>query len=190
VPLYYVQREPSELGSFTWVIDGKEPHKITNWEAWWSWYAHGAVATMSRRRPSPKLSEGVDYSFYDRFRGQDGGEEGIDLRLLLKDLKFSSSAEPGLELIDILVNATRRALMSNLQKEGWKNIPKLMVHRKENYIGFLAFGGQHSGYKELQVPYTEIAQHFCYGGKLMMTPEMHRIAKESEDQGAEHYLLQ
>jgi hypothetical protein len=39
VPLYFVQREPHELATFEWIIDGKEPTKVTNWEMWWSWYA-------------------------------------------------------------------------------------------------------------------------------------------------------
>ena len=69
VPLYFAQRQPQELATFTWVIDGKEPTKVTNWEMWWSWYARGALANMSRRRPAPLL-EGADYSFYDRFQRQ------------------------------------------------------------------------------------------------------------------------
>jgi hypothetical protein len=62
VPLYFSQREPHELATFTWVIDGKEPSKVTNWEMWWSWYAQGALANMSIRRPAMVL-DGADYSF-------------------------------------------------------------------------------------------------------------------------------
>ena len=43
VPLYFAQRKPRELATFTWVIDGKEPNKRTNWEMWWSWYARGGA---------------------------------------------------------------------------------------------------------------------------------------------------
>jgi hypothetical protein len=138
--LYYVQRLPAELGAFSWIVDGKQPGKITRWETWWSGYAQGALATMSKKRPSPML-EGADYSYYDRFAAvQDGGEKGTDLKLLLKDIRFSPRAEPGLELVDILVNATRRALVGNLQQNGWENIPRLMVHRTEPYIQFILLG--------------------------------------------------
>ena len=44
VPLYFAQRQPQELATFTWIVDGKEPKKKTNWEMWWSWYARGALA--------------------------------------------------------------------------------------------------------------------------------------------------
>ena len=127
VPLYFAQRQPRELGTFTWVVDGKEKGKKTNWEMWWSWYAGGALASMSERRPAPVL-EGADYSFYERFRETDGEiSKGINLSQLLADLKFSSAIVPGLELVDIVVNATRRALTGNLGETGWSGIPKLMI---------------------------------------------------------------
>jgi len=82
---------------------------------------------MSKRRPSFR-AEGVDYSHFERFQAtpEDGAEHAISLKLLLKDLRFSDLAEPGLELIDILVTATRRALVGNLQLPGWNNIRRLM----------------------------------------------------------------
>jgi hypothetical protein len=60
-----------------------------------------------------------------RFTGKiDGGpEEGTDTGLLLGDLRFSSAVEPGLELVDIIVNATRRALVGALGEAGWCGIP-------------------------------------------------------------------
>jgi hypothetical protein len=32
--LYLSQRRPYELSSFTWVVDGKDASKVTNWENW------------------------------------------------------------------------------------------------------------------------------------------------------------
>lgn len=32
--LYFSQRRPYELASFTWVVDGKDLAKVTNWENW------------------------------------------------------------------------------------------------------------------------------------------------------------
>ena len=175
-PLYFVQRQPQELATFTWIVDGKEPTKITNWEMWWSWYARGALANMSRRRPAPLL-EGADYSFYDRFRGKIEGEkeQGIDLSLLLADLRFSPGVEPGLELVDIVVNATRRALVGSLGEAGWRSIPQLMVHRKEPYIKFIILS---EGADMIRSPsYSRIVrQFFSSGGKSMLAPRFIRAA--------------
>src|SRR6202035_3645500 len=44
VSLYFAQRQPQELATFTWIVDGKEPGKKTNWEMWLEWYARGALA--------------------------------------------------------------------------------------------------------------------------------------------------
>ena len=176
VPCYFAQRQPQELATFTWIVDGKEPNKITNWEMWWSWYARGALANMSRRRPAPLL-EGADYSFYDRFTGKIEGEteQGTDLNLLLADLRFSSAAEPGLELVDIVVNATRRALVGSLGEAGWRGIPRLMVHRNEPYIQFMLLSeggdtGRRPSYGRI------VRQFFSSGGRLMLAPRFIRAA--------------
>jgi hypothetical protein len=178
VPLYFAQRQPQELASFTWIVDGKEPKKITSWEMWWSWYAVGALSNMSRRRPLPRL-EGADYSFYDRFTGKiDGGpEEGTDTRLLLGDLRFSSAVEPGLELVDIVVNATRRALVGALGEAGWRGIPRLMIHRKEPYIKFICL--RQDGNDIIRHPsYLRVVrQFFSSGGRLMLAPRFLRAAE-------------
>jgi hypothetical protein len=176
VPLYFAQRQPQELATFTWIVDGKEPKKITNWEMWWSWYARGALSNMSRRRPAPRL-EGADYSFYERFTGKiDGGpEEGTDTSLLLADLRFSSAVEPGLELVDIVVNATRRALVGALGEADWRGIPRLMIHRKEPYIKFISL---REGADIIRhPPYGQIVrQFFSSGGRLMLAPRFARAA--------------
>jgi hypothetical protein len=177
VALYFAQRQPQELASFTWIVDGKEPKKITNWEMWWSWYARGALSNLSRRRPAPRL-EGADYSFYDRFTGEiDGGpEEGTDTGLLLADLRFSSAVEPGLELVDIVVNATRRALVGALGEGGWRGIPRLMIHRKEPYIKFICL--RQDGSDIIRHPsYLRIVREaFSCGGRLMLAPRFLRAA--------------
>lgn len=176
VPLYFAQRQPHELGRFAWIVDGKDPTKVTNWEMWWSWYAHGALATMSKRRPQPMM-EGADFSHYRRFSGRtmQGGKEetGTDLRLLLADLRFSSSVEPGLEFVDIVVNATRRALLGNLGEAGWHSIPRLMIHRNEPYIQFILLAEgpdvfRNSSYAQL------VKQNFSSGGRSMLAPRFIR----------------
>ena len=131
---------------------------------------------MSRNRPAPVL-EGSDYSFFEHFRGSDGvASHGIDLKRLLADLHFSSAAEMGLELVDIVVNATRRALAGNLGEIGWRAIPSLMVHRSEPYIKFIALG---EGIDPIRRPaYAQIVrQSFSTGGKLMLAPRFSRAVR-------------
>ncbi|WP_316238673.1 hypothetical protein [Bradyrhizobium sp. SZCCHNR1015] len=120
---FFAQRKPYELGSFAWIVDGKEPAKVTRWEEWWAHYAQGALASISKRRPAWMLSEPLDadYSYYEKFNSMDEkGEGGTSLKLLLKDIKFSPQTEHGLELVDILTNGVRRALTGKLQRKAGK----------------------------------------------------------------------
>jgi hypothetical protein len=180
VPLYFAQRQPHELGSFAWVVDGKEPSKVTNWEMWWSWFARGALANMSKNRPAPVM-EGADFSYYERFSGgrREDASKGTDLSLLLADLRFSAASEPGLELVDIVVNATRRALIGSLGEAGWHGIPRLMIHRKQPYIQFLLLS---NGPDQIRrPPYAPIVrQHFSQRGRLMVAPRFVRAVERNE----------
>ena len=175
--MYFCQRRPSELGAFAWIVDGKDPVAVTKWETWWSRYAQGALATMSLRRPAPMLPIG-DYSHYDRFSMiGDDGEKGTDLKLLLKDIRFSAKAEVGLEFVDILTNAIRRTLTGNLQKDGWKNIHRLMVHRIETYLQSILLSEGPDVVK--RASYEKVVHDgFSRGGKSMLTPSNSRWAAD------------
>jgi hypothetical protein len=173
VPLFFAQRRPSDLGIFAWIVDGKDRAKTTNWETWWCWYARGALATMSKRRPAMRM-EGADYSHFERFCSADArGDQGINLSLLLHNLRFSSEPETGLELVDILVTATRRALVGNLQFAGWQNIRRLMVHRPDHYIKLIVLGESDVIHNS---PHADVVRYFSTGGKLMLTTATLRAA--------------
>jgi hypothetical protein len=176
---FFAQRKPYELGAFSWIVDGKDPNKVTRWEEWWAHYAQGALATMSRRRPAFMLPAEfqADYSFYDRFNAVGGADEkGTSLKLLLKDIQFSSDVQPGLEFVDILTNAVRRALTGNLQREGWQNIHRLMIHDNDaQYISFVLF--QEGGDVIHNAPYRSIVNEgFSKNGRLMLTKRNLRLA--------------
>jgi hypothetical protein len=171
--MYFCQRRPAELGTFAWIVDGKDAVSVTKWEIWWSHYAQGALATMSKSRPTPMLPIG-DYSFYERFSD---GEKGTDAKLLLKDIRFSAKPEEGLEFVDILSNAIRRTLTGKLQKDGWKNIHRLMVHRNEPYIQFMLLREgedvvRHTTYGKV------VKEGFSSQGKSMLTPSSSRWAAD------------
>jgi hypothetical protein len=180
---FFAQRKPYELGSFSWIVDGKEPAKVTVWEEWWAHYAQGAVATMSQRRPPLMLPEGfhADYSFYKKFSSADPtGEQGTSLKLLLKDIQFCSDVQYGLEFVDILTNAVRRSLTGNLQKEGWQNIRRLMIHDNDGpYISFVLY--QESADVIHAAPYTAVVNEgFSNDGRLMLTKRNLRLALSGE----------
>jgi hypothetical protein len=177
--MFYSQRRPRELGAIKWIVDGKDSKKVTKWENWWAHYAQGALSTMSKRRPSPHLFCG-DYSYYERSYGTkgDGGEEGTDLNRLLKDIQFSAKSEVGLEFVDILTNAVRRALTENLQQKGWKNIHKIMIHRNgDAYIQFVLFGADEAIVRDAKYAKV-VVQGFRDGGKSMLTPSNSRLINE------------
>ena len=105
------------------------------------------------RNPMWHLTEGADYSHFDRkfsiqldefhkgLRPNRDTDEGSDIKTIMTEsLLFSPKAEPGLELVDILTNAVRRGMMGHLEREGWKDIPSLMLHRKDHYIHLLTLG--------------------------------------------------
>jgi hypothetical protein len=144
--LYFSQRRPYELPSFTWVVDGKDRAKVTNWENWLKFYAQGALISLSQRDPVPMPNPGMpylfNYTFLDAFMTkQAAGDKNLDTGLLLRNFSFSSHAEEGLEFVDVLTNATRRLLTGKLQHHGLANMHRLMIHRAdEAYIKFILLG--------------------------------------------------
>ena len=135
----------------------------------------------------PMLNVG-DYSHFERFRMEipeymkphippnprrRGSNETNDLRkIITESFRFSSNPEPGLEMADIAVNATRRALTGNLGIAGWRDIRRLMIHRPEHYIRVIALRGarhRHEG-----APNMPALRHFTGGGKDMLAPRYSR----------------
>ncbi len=180
--LYYCQRRPRELGDFHWVIDAKDNSLTpTPWEKWWSLVVMPSLQTKFLRNPAI-LFRGGDYTYFRRFESPlaeylvqhlpDVGKERptvIDLKLLLTEsFRVSSSAEPGLELVDIVTNAVRRALVGNRAKTGWGEIPRLMIHRRQHYISVLALEG--AANPPQQYPYMPVLQSFAANGRNMMVP--------------------
>ena len=179
--MFYAQRIPKELGAFHWVIDGKDKTGVTDWEDWWSVVVSMDLQSRSLSDPFATL-EGADYSHFERFHGKfsaymkahfKGGDEGIDGGMLMKEnIRFSSEAEPGLEIVDILTNAVRRALAGRLAISGWRDIRRLMIHRKEPYIQLVAL-------RDAAVPssYESVVRHFTEGGKSMLSPRFLRCPR-------------
>ncbi len=150
---YYAARIPSELAEFNWIVDAKDV-RVTEFEQSWSTVIHPIIYAHSLKEPLVMV-EGGDYSYLERFKDDDEErmaaireEEGLDdefdalsvAKILTESLTFDPSfGNQGLQLADILVNATQRAMNGKLQRSGWANIGTLMLAQKPAPIRVISF---------------------------------------------------
>lgn len=172
--LYYSQCKSSELGSFRWIIDAKDKAK-TEYEDLWSFIVVPALQSTSLQKPLIQLKEG-DYSDMERFFNKPGhvpehlrpyvqsSKESflsMDIKLLMKErIIFGNSIDYiGLQIVDILANAVRRAMNGRLGIEGWRRLGRLMIRglEEENAIRlFCLFKGR----MPEKHPYTRVVKIF------------------------------
>ncbi|WP_288586636.1 hypothetical protein [uncultured Methylobacterium sp.] len=183
--LYYVQRRPQELAAFHWVVDAKNKgNGITKWEEWWSFCSSFMLQSKSFRKPA-RLLKGEDYSFFERSFGAEALDEymqqfvhpipsgedihPIDIKKVLgESFRFSSDPEWGLELVDIVSNAVRRALKGNLNEGGWGLIPSLMIRRPRHYISVVALHRRDTQPKDINL--INVMNVFGRNGRDMLVP--------------------
>jgi hypothetical protein len=97
------------------------------------------------------------------------GKEALDIgKIIGESFRFSADPEPGLELVDIVSTATRRALAGTLQPAGWLNIRRLMIHRKppQQYIELVALG--ETEISTAGLPYARVLREFSKHGRSML----------------------
>ncbi len=144
--LYYARRIPEELQWFYWVVDAKQQN-ITEFEKAWSTVVYPIMSTQSLNEPIAFV-DGGDYSYFDKFHKDDqqqkefAKEFGLDpdeiqninlWKILGEHLKFQDSkTNIGLQIVDILVTSTRRALRGTLSQSGWEDIGSLMIRQMLN----------------------------------------------------------
>jgi hypothetical protein len=182
--MYFSTRRPQELGAFNWVIDAKGTLETpTEWEQWWSLAIMPFLQSRSFRVPFKHLPLG-DYSSLSAFETEadsfiramggfkDGDPPPLDVKkIMTESLHFSPESKLGLELVDILTNATRRALVGNLQKPGWVRIPEMMIHRKDrSYISIHALQDM----PQQQLPYAKVLNAYGRGGRVMLPVRLQR----------------
>jgi hypothetical protein len=142
---YYAFRAPAELGRFRWRIDAKGVNE-TEPERLWQVLLLPMLQSQSVKYPYAYPVEG-DYSHFKKFDLPEtpeyvkeyARESGITFddrdrertnltRVVRGDFRLCDSKdELGLQLVDVLVGAFRRAIMGTLKKEGWKDIGRLMA---------------------------------------------------------------
>ncbi len=160
--LYYVQRQPLELGDVSWVIDRKD-RKITEMEETWSTLILPLSETAFIKKPLLCI-EGEDYSHFEsRYGPTDGMADpemlrhrewlssvsekpmdsvAIDAELLLTEQRtFEDSRDSlGLQLCDMLAAILRRALNDRLQPPGWKDFGGLLIRHRNPGNGIVQLG--------------------------------------------------
>ncbi len=150
---YYARRIPEELKSFHWVVDAKDKN-ITEYERAWSLAIYPIMYTQSIKEPMYYI-EGGDYSYFEeRFQETDKdrikyyeaegnygeGEIGATkLELILgKSFKFQDSKNNlGLQMADVLANATQRGLNGRLKEDGWGEIGSLMIRKNPHPVSLI-----------------------------------------------------
>lgn len=164
--LYFVLRDPSELGLFRWTFDAKTRESLTNAEELWKKYACPFLQDLFLQEPAAGL-EGGDYSHYERSYRSEWTElpdhlkphlkEGVaanptrgritDLKkLMLGDLVFDhSEANAGLQMADMIGSAVTRALNESLGVHGWERAGRLLIRRKEQPVIMMALGPRVEG---------------------------------------------
>jgi Protein of unknown function (DUF3800) len=188
-PLYYVQRVPQELGSFTWLIDRKD-RDLTLMERTWSTFILPAGEFRSRKKPGTRLA-GADYSHFTKYQihESDANPEwakkiawmrqtySIDIppgefqatdwkKLISEDRAFADSKSSlGLQLADITATSIRRALKANLQQQGWEPFGQLLIHKKS--LPFCMIGRPPRSTK-LEEPAKSVWQVLSAHSKLMI----------------------
>lgn len=153
--VYLACRRPQELGRFEWVIDSKGDIQSAGAmpvERLWRELISPFVQSMSLRNPVPKV-DGGDYSYFDEafgrsevpeylrpFSATGGTGNTASGGAVLRDMTFSAAASTGLELVDIVTNATRRCLRGRLGALGWQRIPRIMIGKNPCSLNLVALG--------------------------------------------------
>lgn len=143
---HYAQTQPTALGALVWRIDAKDK-KPTEYELLWTDVVKPLHQTMSLENGLISVADPrFDYSALAPFENPvkekmpphlakanpplyDGGVfRPLDIRKIFADLRFDDSkTNPGLQLVDIVASAYRRALTGTLGERGWRRLGNLMI---------------------------------------------------------------
>lgn len=162
--IFFANDAPEELISFRWVVDRKND-KETSYEATWRTlltpFIHGRQFS-DHFEDKIFFLKGGNYEYCARFfqrldqwpdhlpeqkpgLREKTGIHVVDIRPILQEsfsLRDSHSCL-GLQLADVVTNALRRALIGNLQPEGWSDMGRLMIRWEGQCVKVVHFGDGH-----------------------------------------------
>lgn len=150
--IYFANEDSPELGKFRWIADRKGKNMTTYEDTWKTLLApfiHGCQFSDDFDSKIVFL-EGGNYDHCKRFfkridkwpdylperspgLREKTGIEVADISLVLREsfTLADSTEKPGLQLVDIVTNALRRAIMGHLRHEGWADLGRLMFRWKD-----------------------------------------------------------
>jgi hypothetical protein len=161
---YYARHIPKELKGFHWVIDAKDK-AVTNFETAWHKIILPSIQHQTKQHPILRIENG-DYTYFEpyyhlspelaeRARKDLEGEENkvaFDVAPIFRDFKFQDSKDViGLQLADILANATQRALNGKLPDGGYEEIGGLMVTQEDLAIRIIRMDPKAEVYHPIKV---------------------------------------
>jgi hypothetical protein len=176
--LYYCQRLPGELARFRWVVDAKSDHSITPHEDWWRLCVKPMLQSQSIQDPLTML-KGGDYSAFRRNFPSKGIPDYLrehipcherstgDLGAVFgREMEFGDSRQHvGLQIADALTNCLRRALIGNIQPDGWRHVRKLMIYQRAGSVRFISMA---VGGPVHERPYALVATQLARGERSMI----------------------
>lgn len=186
---YYAQRLPAELGNFIWEIDAKDV-SLTEYEKIMTYLICPLVQTLNINTPLEEkgiLGE-ADYSAFSKFllMPEDMSEEARSVLLnkgadgcfniskILSAFKCEQShLSLGIQMADIIVNCIRRAMVGNLQFEGWKYLSSLFIKRKDQTITILNY--EPSKAQKIPLPCRKLVNYLQAHGKQMLVPDSFQV---------------
>ena len=176
--LYYAQRLPECLGSFQWRIDAKDK-TLTEYEGLWRDTIRPVLVGISQKTPNVML-RGADYRWFLEFCAEPTTSNvscHFDVGKVLKDLAFEqSTSNLGLQLVDILCNAVRRAMNGRLGRLGWELLGCLCVQgQKDESVVRMVRLSKHGGRlstHDAALPYVPVLQTFRKTCKNMILQDL------------------
>jgi hypothetical protein len=187
---FYARHIPKELKAYHWVIDAKDK-QITDYEDAWSSIILTSIEHQTKQTPLIRIENG-DYSYLEPYfklpedlvrraeRGLagDGDKAAFNVTPIMEDLKFLDSKDViGLQLADIVANASQRALNGKLPNGGYEEIGGLMVKQQEPAIRIIRMDPT---VKELTKIKVESPLHGPINKMLEHTKALYADAKQEE----------
>lgn len=165
VMIYFAKYGPEDLGTFRWIADRKNDRETSYEDLWQTLLPFFIQGRQFADEFEDKIVflKGGNYDYCKRFFLQvdkwpnylpepkpgireKNGIDIVDIRPILKEsfTLADSRDRLGLQLADVVTNALRRALIGNLQADGWTDLGRLMFRWKDNSVRLVHFGdGKH-----------------------------------------------